>query len=329
MLTQASGRCDAIALQARPNLVQTHHTYSEVVDASPPPIFRRLIVDVQATGAYPDEDVAGARELLVKEHLRTQMSAPPGKSRFNVGGNGRATCLRFAEEGATVLVVDANLDAAKETAAMLEAKGAVASALAADITREADCRTIADTCVARYGRIDILHNNVGRARGDKGSVELEAAMWDELMAMNLRGMFLTIKHVLPVMRRQQSGAIINISSTSSFTSGQTLTYKTSKGAVNSMTQHMAFENAPYGIRINAILPGLMNTPMAIERRVRERNVPREQVRAERAAQVPLRVAEHGNAFDVANAAVFLASDEARYITGVLLLVDGGLLLKIG
>ena len=96
-----------------------------------------------------------------------------------------------------------------------------------------------------------------------------------------------------------------------------------------MTQHMAFENARYGIRINAILPGLMDTPMAIERRVKERNLSREQVRAERAAQVPLLVANAGNAFDVANAAVFLASDEARYITGVLLPVDGGLLLKVG
>jgi NAD(P)-dependent dehydrogenase (short-subunit alcohol dehydrogenase family) len=244
-------------------------------------------------------------------------------------GNGRATCLRFAEEGATVLVADANLAAAEETVAMIAAKNGTASAIAADITKESDCKAIASACVDRYGRIDVLHNNVGRARGDKGSVDLEAAMWDELMAMNLRGMFLTIKHVLPVMRRQKSGAIVNISSTSSFTSGQTLTYKTSKGAINSMTQHMAFENAPYGIRINAILPGLMNTPMAIERRVKERNVSREQVRAERAAQVPLLTADGGTAFDVANAAVFLASDEARYITGVLLPVDGGLLLKVG
>lgn len=244
-------------------------------------------------------------------------------------GNGRAACLRFAEEGAKVLVVDANAAWAAETVAMIEAKGGAASSLEADITREAACKAIADTCVARYGRIDILHNNVGRARGDSGTVELAADMWDELMALNLKGMFMTIKHVLPVMRAQRVGAIINISSTSSFAAGQPLTYKTSKGAVNSMTQHMAFENAPFGVRINAVLPGLMNTPMAIERRVRERNLSREQVRAERAAQVPLAVSEAGNAFDVANAAVFLASDEARYITGVLLPVDGGLLLKIG
>ena len=244
-------------------------------------------------------------------------------------GNGRATCLRFAEEGATVLVADYDLASAEATVAMIAAKGGQASALQADVTREPDCKRIADTCVARYGRIDILHNNVGRSRGDGGTVDLAPEMWDELMALNLKGMFMTIKHVLPVMRGQKSGAIVNISSTSSFAAGQPLAYKTSKGAVNSMTQHMAFENAPHGIRINAILPGLMNTPMAIERRVRERNVSREQVRAERAAQVPLAVAEAGNAFDVANAAVFLASNEARYITGVLLPVDGGLLLKIG
>jgi NAD(P)-dependent dehydrogenase (short-subunit alcohol dehydrogenase family) len=244
-------------------------------------------------------------------------------------GNGRAACLRFAEEGAAVLVVDANHEWAAATVDMIVKNGGQSSALAADITREADCKAIADTCVSRYGRIDILHNNVGRARGDTGTAELDAEMWDELMALNIKGMFMTIKHVLPVMRKQASGAIVNISSTSSIAAGPMLTYRVSKSSVNSLTQHVAIENAPHGIRCNAILPGLMNTPMAIERRARERNVSREQVRQERASLVPLAVAEAGNAFDVANAAVFLASDDARYITGVLLPVDGGLLLKIG
>lgn len=244
-------------------------------------------------------------------------------------GNGRATCQRFAEEGASVLVVDNNPALAEETVRIITDKGGTASALAADITREADCKSIVDACGKRYGRIDILHNNVGRARGDKSTDALEAAMWDELMAMNVRGMFLTIKHVLPVMREQNAGAIINISSTSSMAAGPTLAYRASKSTVNALTQHVAIENARHGIRCNAILPGLMNTPMAIERRVKERNLSRELVRAERAAQVPLAVADAGDAIDVANAAVFLASDEARYITGVLLPVDGGLLLKIG
>ena len=152
-------------------------------------------------------------------------------------------------------------------------------------------------------------------------------MWEEIMDMNLKGMFMTCKHVLPIMRDQGSGAIINISSTSSFAARQPLTYKTSKGAINTMTQHMSFENAPYGIRVNAILPGLMDTPMAIERRAQERDVDRSIIRAERDAEVPM--GAMGTAWDVANAAVFLASDEAAYITGVLLPVDGGLLVKRG
>mgnify|MGYP000081770995 CR=1 FL=1 len=260
---------------------------------------------------------------------RTAIVVGGGQQPGETIGNGRATCLRFAEEGATVLVVDNNAEWAEETVQMVREKGGEASALRADITREADCKAISDACVARYGRIDILHNNVGRARGDKGTAELEAEMWDELMSMNIRGMFLTIKHVLPVMRAQQSGVIVNISSINSIIAAPMLTYRISKTSVNSLTQHVAFENAKYGIRCNAILPGLMNTPIAIERRARERNISREQVRSERAAQVPLAVAEAGNAFDVANAALFLASDEARYITGVLLPVDGGVLLKIG
>lgn len=243
-------------------------------------------------------------------------------------GNGRAVALRFAEEGATVLCVDMNADWAGDTVKLIEAKGGKASAIAADVTKEVDCKAIADACVSRYGRIDILHNNVGRSRGDKITIELEAAMWDELMAMNLKAMFLTCKHVLPVMRRQHSGVILNISSTSSFAGRGTLTYKTSKGAVNTMTQHIALENASFGIRANAILPGLVDTPMAIERRARERNIDRPTVRAERKAQVPLE-GETGSSADVANAALFLASDEAKYITGVLLPVDGGLLLKVG
>lgn len=147
------------------------------------------------------------------------------------------------------------------------------------------------------------------------------------MAMNLKGMFMTCKHALPVMIAQKSGCIINISSTSSLAARPTVTYKTSKGAVNAFTQHLAMENAPFGIRANAILPGLIDTPMAIERRAKERGVDREVVRAERDALVPL--GYMGSAWDVANAAVFLASEEARYITGVLLPVDGGLLVKRG
>jgi NAD(P)-dependent dehydrogenase (short-subunit alcohol dehydrogenase family) len=242
-------------------------------------------------------------------------------------GNGRAVAERYAEEGATLLLVDINEAWANDTLQAVQRYGQPASVLVADITREEDCKRIADTCVQRYGRIDVLHNNVGRSGGDRKTVDLDVAVWEALMDMNLKGMFMTCKHVLPHMIAQKSGSIINISSTSSFAARPTITYKTSKGAVNTMTQHIAMENAEHGVRANAILPGLIDTPMAIERRARERGVSREVVRAEREALVPMR--RMGTAWDVANTAVFLASDEARYITGVLLPVDGGLLIKRG
>ena len=242
-------------------------------------------------------------------------------------GNGRATAERFAGEGATLLIVDINEEWARETLRAVSVHGRPASVFRADITNEADCAAIAQTCVERYGRIDILHNNVGMSKGDDRTAQLDAQVWDRLMAMNLKGMFMTCKYALPHMVRQKSGCIINVSSTASLALRPTLTYKTSKAGVNAMTQHIAMENAAHGIRANAILPGLIDTPMAINRRAQERGVDPEIVRQERNALVPMR--RMGTAWDVANAALFLASDEAAYITGVLLAVDGGLLEKRG
>jgi NAD(P)-dependent dehydrogenase (short-subunit alcohol dehydrogenase family) len=258
---------------------------------------------------------------------KTALIVGAGQQPGGTPGNGRATAERFAEEGARLLLVDINEDWANDTLAAVKLRGAEASIFVADITREADCAALVQACVDRYGRIDVLHNNVGRSRGDRRTAEMDADMWDEIMAMNLKGMFLTCKHALPHMVRQKSGSIINISSTSSLSGRPTVTYKTSKGAVNTLTQHIAFENAAHGVRANVIVPGLIDTPMAIERRAQERGVPREVVRAERDALVPMGFM--GSARDVAEAAVFLASDESRYITGVLLPVDGGLLLKRG
>ena len=243
-------------------------------------------------------------------------------------GNGRAVSVRFAQEGATLLLVDVNADWVEGTATMCRDAGAEASTLVADITREDDCRAITETCVARHGRIDILHNNVGRSRGDRATPELDAAMWDELMAMNLKGMFMTCKHALPAMREQRAGVILNVSSTSSICARATVAYKTSKGAVNTFTNHLAMENAEFGIRANVILPGLMDTPMAIERRAAERGVDRAIIRAERDARVPLNQ-RMGTAWDVANAALFLASDEAAFVTGIVLPVDGGMSARVG
>lgn len=240
-------------------------------------------------------------------------------------GNGRAVARRFAEEGAICLLVDYNLESAEVTLAEIEKNGGKASVIKADVTKEENCKAVIDACMERYGRIDILHNNVGRSEGDRGTTDLGVAMWDELVALNLTSMFMMCKHALPIMREQRSGSIINISSTSSFAARGTIAYKTTKGAINTMTQHIAHENASYGIRANSILPGLMDTPIAIERRSKETGRTRQSIRDERDANVPM--GKMGTAEDVANAALFLASDEASYITGALLPVDGGLLVK--
>lgn len=259
---------------------------------------------------------------------KTAIVVGAGQQPGETMGNGRATALRFAQEGARVLCVDISKERAQETVDIISAEGGAASAYEVDVTDEQACRNVAEAAQKKFGRIDILHNNVGRSEGDRSTVDMDSDMWDTLMALNIKSMFLMCKHVLPVMQDQGSGAIINVSSTSSMAARQTVTYKTSKGAVNTFTQHLAWENARFGIRANAILPGLMDTPMAIERRAREQGVERNMVRESRNKLVPLQN-QMGTAWDVANAALFLASDEARYITGVLMPVDGGLLVKIG
>ncbi len=242
-------------------------------------------------------------------------------------GNGRATAERFAQEGAILFLVDINADWLNETVQAIRAAGGQVESLVADITKESECSKIVAECFKKYGRIDILHNNVGLSKGDKKTPELDVSSWEYIMDRNLKGMFMMCKHTLPIMIEQKSGCIINISSTASMAARPTITYKTSKAGVNALTQHIAIENAPFGIRANAVLPGLMDTPMAINRRAEERGVSPELIRQERNALVPLK--RMGSAWDVANAAVFLASDEAAYITGVLLPVDGGLLQKRG
>jgi NAD(P)-dependent dehydrogenase (short-subunit alcohol dehydrogenase family) len=237
-------------------------------------------------------------------------------------GNGRATAILFAREGARVALVDRHAESARETQAMIEAEGGVCFVCAADITRSADCRAFAQATLDAYGRIDILHNNVGIGAGDAGVVNLSEEAWDRILDVNLKGMFLSCQQVLPVMRRQQQGCIINISSIAAVCSIGLTAYKISKAGVNALTQAMAMGNAKYGIRVNAIMPGLINTPMAIESLAKARQMAKEDLIRERDAQVPLG-AKMGTAWDVAYAALFLASDEAQFITGVVLPVDGG------
>lgn len=243
-------------------------------------------------------------------------------------GNGRATAILFAREGARVLLVDNRLDSAEETAEVIRSEGGDCVTLQADVRVADDCASIAARCMASYGRIDVLHNNVGIGRGDGGPTTLSEENWDNIFAVNLKGMFLTCKHVLPIMREQEGGSIINISSVAAIASTGMLAYKTSKAGVIALTQNLAMGGAKYGIRANCILPGLMNTPMAIEGYSSLPGREKAKVIAQRDARVPLRN-KMGSAWDVAHAALFLASDEAKFITGVVLPVDGGQSIRVG
>ena len=243
-------------------------------------------------------------------------------------GNGRATALLFAREGAIVWAVDRELASAEETVATILAEGGAASAVEADATDEEACREVVAGCLARHGRVDVLHNNVGIGGGDAGPAHIGEAEWDRILAVNLKSVVLPCKHVLPAMREQRAGAIVNISSIAAVCATGIVAYKASKAGVNAYTQSLAIGNAKYGIRANVIMPGLMNTPMAIEGISEARGVPREELIRQRDAQVPLG-GKMGTAWDVAHAALFLASDEARFITGVALPVDGGQSARIG
>jgi NAD(P)-dependent dehydrogenase (short-subunit alcohol dehydrogenase family) len=245
-------------------------------------------------------------------------------------GNGRATVLRFVQEGAKVMAVDRDLASARETAQLAAKEGDECVAFEADVTREATLAAAIAAARERWGRIDILHYNVGVsiAGGDAPLLELTEETFDRVSAINLRGAIMACKHVVPVMREQRSGAIIMISSLAALEKYPYVTYKATKAAMIAFTQQVAIQNAEYGIRANAILPGLMDTPMAVDTRARASGRPRAQVAAERDRRVPLRH-KMGTAWDVANAALFLASDEAGFITGVSLLVDGGGALNVG
>lgn len=243
-------------------------------------------------------------------------------------GNGRATAIVFAREGARVLAVDRQLDSAQETVEMARRDGFDMEAFAADATSEPDCQRLVAHARDRFGRIDVLHNNVGIGGADAGPAHIEEAVWDRILAVNLKSAVLPTKHVLPVMREQQSGAITNVSSVAAVCSTGIIAYKTSKAGLNAYTQSLAVGNAKYGIRANVIMPGLMNTPMAIEGISSGLGIDKQVLIERRDAQVPLR-AKMGTAWDVAYAALFLASDEAGFITGVALAVDGGQSARIG
>lgn len=261
---------------------------------------------------------------------KTAMIVGAGQSPGETVGNGRAVALLFSREGAAIACVDRSLEAAEETAALVRAEGGNAIALAADITDEAQIKTAVDAAMKALGHIDILHNNVGVsiAGGDSGIETFTEEAFDRVFAINLRGMVMTCKHVLPGMQERKTGAIVNISSMAVVDMYPYIAYKASKAGVVAFTEQLAYQNAAHNIRANVILPGLMDTPMAVDTRAREWNRTREDVAAERNAKVMLG-GKMGTGWDVAYAALYLASDEAKFVTGVTLPIDGGASVKRG
>jgi NAD(P)-dependent dehydrogenase (short-subunit alcohol dehydrogenase family) len=252
---------------------------------------------------------------------RTAIVVGGGQTEGQTTGNGRAACLTYARHGARVLVVDRDLASAEETAKLVREDGGQAVAHQADITSEVDCRGIPEAALAAFGRIDILHNNVGIVPA--GATErLTTDQWRNGFEVNLTGMWLTCKYVLPYLREQGSGAVVNISSMAGLMAGgEAIAYATSKAAVNSMTRSLALEYAPHGVRVNCVAPGMVDTPMGVDRVARATGAARDEVVAQRAAMIPM--GRQGTSWDVANAALFLASDDAAFVTGVVLPVDGG------
>lgn len=242
-------------------------------------------------------------------------------------GNGKATAVLFAREEARIFAVDINLSAAEETRDIITGEGGVCAAYQADVTRSGQVQAMVEACLERFGRIDILQNNVGIVEVG-GPVELSEESWDRIMSVNVKSVFLTCKYCLPVMEQQGGGSIVNVSSIASlrFTGYPSCAYNASKGAVNQLTQNVAVQYASRGIRANCVLPGLMNTPMIVEPLKKQyAGGDVERMISVRDAQCP--TGTMGDAWDVAHASLFLASDEARYVTGMNLVVDGGITCK--
>ncbi len=243
-------------------------------------------------------------------------------------GNGRATAIVLARAGAKVVVADRNLKSAEETVRMIRQEGGEATAFQADATKEADMKALVTATVERYGKLDILHNNVGASitLGDATPDQISEEVLDRSFAVNFKSAWLACKHALPHLRKS-NGSIVTISSLAVRTAYPWIGYKATKAALIALTENLATLEAKHRVRVNAILPGAMNTPMAIEARV-GKGTPREEVVAARDRRVPLG-GKMGTGWDTAYAALFLHSDEASFITGVSLPVDGGECISAG
>lgn len=255
---------------------------------------------------------------------RTALVMGAGQTPGETIGNGRAIAILLAREGARVLCADRDSARAHETVAAIRAEGGEAEAIGCDVTRRADCAA----AVAHWDGIDLLVNNVGIGGDDGPAHKVSERALDRILSVNFKGVLNGIAAAVPAMRARGGGAIVNISSLAGISGYHQVAYEASKAAVNRLTVSTALANGKYGIRVNAVAPGLMDTPMAIEGIARARGLDRETVRAERAALVPLR-GRMGDAWDTARATLFLCSDEAKFITGIILAVDGGMGARVG
>jgi NAD(P)-dependent dehydrogenase (short-subunit alcohol dehydrogenase family) len=261
------------------------------------------------------------------DRLKGKVALVAGAGSIGPGwGNGKATAVAFAREGAKVFCVDINPTAADETVSVIAQEGGEARAHRCDVTKAAEVAAMVEACRSAYGRIDILDNVVGIAVVG-GVVDMPESEWDRVIAVNLKSAFLTMKHVIPVMEAQGSGSIINISSIAAirYTGVPYSSYYATKAAMSHLTRTTAVQYAPKQIRVNAILPGLMETPMVLHQLSGQYGGSEENVWKTRAKQVPMGFG--GSAWDVAWASVFLAGDVSRYVTGIELVVDGGITLK--
>lgn len=244
-------------------------------------------------------------------------------------GMGRASSLAFAREGATVVVADINEASASETVTMIATANGNAAAAAVDITDESSVIALISRIRVEFRALHVLQNTVGIsvAAGDTTILDIDLDTYDRIQAINLRGMVAVCKHAIPLMIASGGGSIINIGSNALHTSYPNVTYKTSKAGVIALTRQLAWMFAKDGVRVNAIEPGYIDTPMAIEARLTKDGRSRQDLLDERARQVPL--GRIGSSHDVANAALFFASDASAFITGETLIVDGGQTLKVG
>jgi len=234
-------------------------------------------------------------------------------------GNGKAAAITFAREGAKVLCVDLDEVAADATRDAIRSEGGQAETFVANIVNAKDCERVIETCIEHFGKLDVLHNNVGTGDG-KEIVDVTEEDWDRAFGINAKGMYLTCKYAIRKMIEGGGGSIINISSTASVRPMSGLTYTTSKAAVNALTIYVARRYGRYNIRANCLMLGYMDTPLVApvwqDERTREINL----------KQVPMR--RFGTPWEGAAVAAFLASDEASYVNGVVMPVDGGLILRI-